>query len=188
MTAVSLEKLNALYATDDDPWNFRTSRYEQAKFAATRAALGRASYHAALEIGCGNGELAQVLAPCCARYDGVDAVATAITAARRAVPDARFHHLMWPSPLPTGDYDLIVLSEVLYFVDAEGIADLAQTIDAQWPKAEILCVTYLGDTGNALQGEAALELFQGNLGRGLVPITSTEGYRIDRRMALGDSA
>ncbi|WP_282063866.1 SAM-dependent methyltransferase [Roseobacter litoralis] len=188
MTAVSLEKLNALYATDDDPWNFRTSGYEQKKFEATRAALGRASYHAALEIGCGNGELARVLAPFCARYDGVDAVVTAITAARLAVPDARFHHRMWPGPLPEGDYDLIVLSEVLYFIDAQGIAALAETIEAQWLKAEILCVTYLGDTGNTLQGEVALELFQSNLVRRLSLMTSTEGYRIDRRMAVGDSA
>ena len=78
MTAVPRDHLETIYADGDDPWGFRTSAYEQAKFRATRAALGRPSYASALEIGCGNGELARHIAPICDQYTGVDAVETAL--------------------------------------------------------------------------------------------------------------
>lgn len=188
MTAVSIERLNQLYASNDDPWNFRTSAYEQAKFAATREAMGRTTYQAALEIGCGNGELARFLAPQCATYVGVDAVETALNAARAAVPYARFHQLMWPGRLPEGSYDLVVLSEVLYFMDRAGVSALATTIESQWPEAEILCVTYLGDTGNKLQGEAALRLFQERLVTKLSLFSRNKSFRIDRRLSGGRNA
>ena len=74
MSPADLEDLQRLYAGSVDPWNFRESAYEQAKFAATRDALARPRYAACLELGCGNGELARHVAPLCDRYVGVDAV------------------------------------------------------------------------------------------------------------------
>ena len=159
MSAVAPAALEAIYADGDDPWNFRSSPYEAAKFAATANALPRARYRSALELGCGNGELARRLAPRCARYTGLDAVGTALEAARRAVPDGRFVQGFLPCPLPPGDHDLIVLSEVLYFLDAWGIDWLAEEIDRLWPAADVVIVTWRGPSGNALEGEAALALF-----------------------------
>ena len=100
MTAVSCEQLEGIYAAGDDPWSFRTSAYEQSKFRATCAALPRRSYRSVLELGCGNGELARHIAPRCAAYTGVDAVQTALDAARRALPEGRFHRLFLPALLP----------------------------------------------------------------------------------------
>ena len=51
MTAVKQGHLQALYAGGDDPWGFRTSAYEQAKYQATRAALAQSAYASALELG-----------------------------------------------------------------------------------------------------------------------------------------
>jgi len=100
MNAVDLDHLGTLYADGDDPWGFRSSPYEQAKFRATRAALARPGFGSALELGCGNGELARHIAPICARYTGVDAVDKALQAARRAVPGGRFEQLFLPAPRP----------------------------------------------------------------------------------------
>ena len=185
MTAVSPEQLDRIYAAGDDPWSFRTSQYEQAKFRATRDALPRRSYRSALELGCGNGELAKHLAPLCAAYTGVDAVETALAAARKAVPEGQFHQAFLPAPLPGEAHDLVLLSEVLYFLDPAGLAELAQQIDTRWPDCDVVCVTWLGPSGNPLEGAQALECFKTASRRAFGQVAATDDYRID--VARGQS-
>ncbi|EIE49389.1 methyltransferase [Salipiger aestuarii] len=184
MTAVDSTRLGAIYARGDDPWRFRSSPYEQEKFRATRAALSRQRYGSALELGCGNGELARHLAPLCAQYTGVDAVEIALQAARRAVPRGRFEQVFLPADLPDGRYDLIILSEILYFLDRDGIRSIATQIDRRWPRACLLCVTWLGPSGNALQGAEALALFRAASMRELHCVKTGVPYRIDRTDVL----
>lgn len=180
--AVPREHLEALYANGDDPWSFRTSPYERAKFEATRAALLRPRYASALEIGCGNGELARRLSPLCDRYTGLDAVETALEAARRAVPGGNFVQGFLPCELPDGSHDLVVLSEILYFLDLSGLRELGRQVVRRWPGAEVLAVTWRGPSGNSLEGEAALDAFARVVGPALAatPVARTECYRIDR--------
>lgn len=186
MSAVGMDHLQALYANGDDPWGFRTSPYERERFEATRSALRRDRYESALEVGCGNGELARRLAPCCGRYTGLDAVDAALAAARRAVPGGRFVQGFLPCELPAGPgerpHDLVVLSEVLYFLDAPGLVALADQIARRWPVAEVLAVNWLGPSGNLLEGEAALDAFASALSPAfaMTPVARTERYRIDR--------
>lgn len=184
-SAVGLDHLDALYAEGDDPWGFRTSAYEQAKFAATRAALSRPAYDSALEPGCGNGELARHIAPLCRRYTGIDAVETALEAARRAVPQGRFVQGFLPCAFPPGDYDLVLLSEVLYFLDRPGLDALAREIAARCPAAEVLAVTWLGPSGNPLQGGEALEAFAAAMAPAFcrIPVLCQPRFRIDRFLA-----
>ena len=104
--SVPLTALEALYAGGDDPWDFRTSPYEQARFAVTAAALARRRYASCLEIGCGNGSLARHLAARCDRYAGLDGVERALEAARASVPSGRFVRGFYPCDLPGGDHDL----------------------------------------------------------------------------------
>lgn len=181
--SVSRRDLAALYAKGDDPWNFRDSAYEHGKFAATAAALPRPRYAHGLEIGCGNGELARHLAPRCARYTGIDAIPAALAAARRAVPEGRFVETFLPAPLPeagNAPYDLIVLSEILYFLDRGGIADLAARIDAAAPAGDVICVTWRGPSGNPLAGEDALAAYMAaSSGRASKCLRRAPLYRID---------
>ncbi|MFZ3583632.1 SAM-dependent methyltransferase [Loktanella sp. DJP18] len=176
-----LDHLHALYAQTDDPWNFATSPYEQAKFRATRGALRRDHYREALEIGCGNGALAAHLSPLCDRYTGLDAVGRAVAAARLRVPQATFVQGVYPCRLPLERPDLIILSEVLYFLTPDAIALLASDLIAQAPGAEVICVSYLGDTAQDLQGTDALAAFQAAAGADLHlrPVVGAGGYRID---------
>ncbi|MGR3563899.1 MAG: SAM-dependent methyltransferase [Heliomarina sp.] len=181
MTSVSLNRLNEIYASSDDPWAFATSAYEQERFRATRNALRQLSYASALEIGCGNGELARYIAPLCKAYLGMDAVEKALNAAREKNPDAHFIKGYYPCDLPRGPFDLIILSEFLYFLDASDIVYLAAQIAHNWPRAEIICVTYLGDTAHRLSGQQALDIFT-NASRGAFRFTNrcqTTDYRID---------
>ncbi|MCB1313074.1 MAG: class I SAM-dependent methyltransferase [Sedimentitalea sp.] len=190
MSPADLEDLQRLYAGSVDPWNFRESAYEQAKFAATRDALARPRYAACLELGCGNGELARHVAPLCDRYVGVDAVEIAVAEARRAVPAATFLTGVLPEDLPAGSFDLLILSEVLYFFESDAIRDLARRIHRRWPRAEIVCVCYLGPTEQALTGAQAFEAFAGALPeRRFETIARTKDYCIARSLAeAGDDA
>ncbi len=179
MSAVKRAALDALYAGTDDPWNFRTSDYERQKYDATIATLPASRLRHVLEVGCGNGELARRLAARCDDYTGVDAVDVALEAARRAVPHGNFVQSYLPCDLPEGDYDLLVLSEILYFLDAPGLSSLAVQIDSRWPAATVLCVTWLGPSGNPLEGDEALHLFGAATSRRTRCVRMEATYRID---------
>ena len=178
---VGLEHLNALYADNADPWNFAESNYEQDKFTATRAALSRPRYKGAFELGCGNGQLARHLAPLCDTYTGMDAVEVAVETARRTLPQACFLQGFYPCALPKYAFDLLILSEILYFLDPSALKTLARDIATFWSRAEVICVTYLGQTSHGLQGQEALQIFTAALDtHAFEAVTRTEGYRIDR--------
>lgn len=182
MTAVPQSRLHEIYQHGDGPWAFRSSDYEQAKFRATADALAESRYRSALEVGCGNGELARRIAPRCDANTGVDAVATALEAARRVVPLGNFVQAYLPCPLPDGRHDLIVLSEILYFLDTPGLASLAFQIADRWPEAEVLSVNWLGPTGNPVEGLEALEDFASAMAPTFqcLAVAATDKFRIDR--------
>jgi len=184
--AVSRTHLEDLYARTDDPWDFRSSPYEAARFEATLAALPNLRYAHALEIGCGNGELATRLAPRCDAYTGIDAVPAALDAARAAVPKGQFVQAFLPCELPEGAYDLIVLSEILYFLDRPGLRALAEQLDFRWPGAVILAVTWLGPSGNPLEGSDAFKHFTASTTRDGIPAKPGDPrHRIDLFAPLG---
>lgn len=187
---VTLDHLNRLYAHTDDPWNFANSDYERQKFVATRNALRRERYTSALELGCGNGMLASYIVPRCRRYTGVDAVERAVEAARARVPHGDFVQACYPCRLPGEDYDLVILSEVLYFLSSDDIAQLTRDLAEVAPRAEVICTTYLGETEQVLQGIDALEAFRAGM-RGRLDLEQTVDngtYRIDRGTMRGQFA
>lgn len=153
----------ALYAADPDPWKFRTSEYEAAKYAATLAALPRDRYPSALEVGCSIGVLTKLLAPRCDRLLAIDSSARALATARRhcgPLPGLDFQQREVPRQWPAGRFDLILLSEVIYYWDAEDLVRVAQQARrALRPGGEILLVHWIGTTDYPLSGDAAVESF-----------------------------
>ncbi len=114
-----------LYRTADDPWSMRSRWYERRKYALTAAALPRERYPDGLEVGCSVGELTAALAPRCDRLTAWDASADAVTRAAARNPGVRVEQRVVPTDaLP--EVDLVVLSEVLYYLSP---ADLAVLLD-----------------------------------------------------------
>jgi LmbE family N-acetylglucosaminyl deacetylase len=110
---------DAVHARDEDPWHYTSSWYEHRKRTLTLAALPAGSYAAGLEIGCSIGTLSAELAPRCGRFLAVDASSTAVDRAARRLahlPAARTRHLTVPNEWPDGSFDLIVVSEVGYYL------------------------------------------------------------------------
>jgi SAM-dependent methyltransferase len=117
-----------LYARDPDPWDFATSDYEAAKYQATIAALDP-PYASALEVGCSIGVLTERLAQHCDRLLAIDVAETALAQARRRVPGVMFERREIPEEWPDEPFDLIVCSEVLYYLDSTALDRTIGLID-----------------------------------------------------------
>ncbi len=116
-----------MYAGSQDPWGFTTRWYEQRKYALTTAALPMPRYARALEVGCSIGVLSARLATRCQSLLSVDVSAAALAAAAGRVPDnVELRHLAVPGQWPDGRFDLVVLSEVGYYLSP---ADLGLLLD-----------------------------------------------------------
>jgi hypothetical protein len=100
----------AMYAADPDPWRFRTSAYEAAKYSATVGAIADRRYRSALEVGCSIGVLSQAIAPLCDEVlyflSNEDIAATAAHVRRSLLPGGRVLLVNWigePEPPQPGD-------------------------------------------------------------------------------------
>jgi SAM-dependent methyltransferase len=180
MPSATSEELDALYARDPDPWRFRTSDYEAAKFAHTLACLPRARYRHALEVGCSIAVLGRLLAERCDRYLGIDASRRALALAEaEARPGMRFLHLVVPQSFPDGRFDLVLLSEILYFLGPRDVAQLAARVIEAAPGGDVVCVNTRHPTDRELDGLTALGLFGAAFGRRPARTWTTKDYRID---------
>lgn len=110
----------ALYADNDDPWAFRTRWYERRKRDLLLACLPRQCYARVFEPACGNGELSALLAERSASLVCQDIDPTAVGLARQrlaGLSHARVDQGHLPGDWPGGEFDLIVLSEIGYYLD-----------------------------------------------------------------------
>ena len=176
--------LAALYASAADPWNTHTSPYEQGKFAQTAASLPRARYRCGLEVGCGAGALTAHLAPRCDHLIAMDCTADALVTARARTifPHVDFIQGAAPADWPAQRPDVVILSEVLYFLSDDESAGLAVRIKEDCaPDCDIILVNWLGDTGGAIKGAAAADRLTARLADRCQTITSQalDGFRID---------
>ena len=108
-----------LYAADPDPWDFESSPYEAAKYDATIAALRRTPIrHVPWR------SAARSVCSLTACHGSATRCWRSTSPKRRwsgrkpRVPDVAFERREVPEEFPDGAYDLIVASEVLYYLDA----------------------------------------------------------------------
>lgn len=171
-----------LYERDPDPWKFRSSAYEEDKYTSTIASLAQTHYVKALELGCSIGVLTQRLARIC---DGVVAVDTSLRALAAARDSCRYANVRFrQAHLPGGEwetgFDLVVLSEILYYLDVPALEVLARRLEgAMLAGAECIAVHWIGDTDYPLSGDRASELFMTMLPGTTLLGQRTQHYRLD---------
>lgn len=123
---------DAVHRRGDDPWDYTGSRYEQRKRALTLAVLPEHSYASGLEIGCSIGTLSADLAQRCDSFLAVDASSAALghaTARLAHLPSARTRQLTVPQDWPDETFDLIVVSEVGYYLAPDELASLFSRVE-----------------------------------------------------------
>jgi SAM-dependent methyltransferase len=122
---------DALYADCDDPWGFRSRWYERRKRQLTLAMLPRERYRHAFEPGCAIGELSAQLALRCDRLLAADLNETAVRLTGERVVNLSnvcVERRNVPNQWPTGSFDLIVLSELAYYLGGQDLERLAECI------------------------------------------------------------
>jgi SAM-dependent methyltransferase len=180
----------ALYRADPDPWRVRTSAYEREKYAATLDLIGNGPYRLALELGCSIGIMSRALAARCQRLVAVDAAPAALAHARRHCADVgpvSYHRAFLPDEfpdLPAGSCDLVVISELLYFLSPPDIDRLADRVLAvRRPGGPIVLVNWTGTTDTPCSGDMAADLFIARcraMGLARDVTERRDGYRLDR--------
>ncbi|MES3152506.1 class I SAM-dependent DNA methyltransferase [Sphingomonas faeni] len=175
----------ALYKDKGDPWFFETSAYEAAKYAETLAALPAARFASALEVGCANGVLTARLGPRCDALLAVDVSQTALASARARCSDQRnitIAQRRLPAEAPEGRFDLVLLSEVVYYWDSADIVALAAYLRKAVPSGgHVLLVHWIGETDYPKSGDDAVAELRAALGEPTSVVRSDrhEPYRLD---------
>ena len=174
-----------IYDTSPDPWRFRTSEYEQAKYRRTVASLGVRRFRSGFEAGCSIGVLTRLLADRCDRLLAVDIVDAPLAVARKACLDqpwVRFEQKRLPDEWPDELFDLIVLSEVLYFLSPADITKMADRVCATLDEEGIvLLVNWRGRSDDPCTGDEAAGIFIDRAQRWLTARTQhlEDAYRLD---------
>ncbi|WP_182086507.1 bifunctional PIG-L family deacetylase/class I SAM-dependent methyltransferase [Aureimonas sp. ME7] len=191
------EHFARLYADDGDPWHARSSAYEAEKREAAVRLLGSRRYERALEAGCGEGHLTAALVQTGVARSGlgVDREPAIVERAARRYGEtgAAFRVGSLPDDLPDGPFDLVVFSEVLYFLDEDTLGKLARRLPALLTEgADLLLVSYLGPTDTPLPGREAADFLVASLGSRVTcqEIRETPDYRMERlewRPASGEA-
>ncbi len=176
---VDLGTFEDLYAASPDPWKFRTSSYEQRKYAITIASLPRndetgcAVYKRCFEPGCSVGALTERLAGVSEKVVALDASTTAVARAVR-----RLEHLSHvdigmgaiPEAIPDGRFDLVVFSELGYYWDEPALIEI---VDRVWNLVEsggdLIAVHWRGHSpDHLLSGDVVHDILRRRLGPSLV--------------------
>nr|WP_294520653.1 SAM-dependent methyltransferase [uncultured Rhodopila sp.] len=174
-----------IYEASADPWGFGSDPYEQEKYGRTLATLGDRRFVAGLEVGCSIGVLTRLLAPRCDSLLGIDLVEQPLAAARARCsdqPQVRFERMQVPQAWPDGRFDLIVLSEVLYFLTAADIEWCARRVRGSvLPGGVVVLVNWLGESDDPTPGDEAADRFiRATAGwLGVLHQDRRPGYRLD---------
>ena len=113
-----------VYNNNEDPWNYETSDYEKEKYEATIEALQKPVYKKALEIGCSIGVLTKMLSERCSSLLSIDINDVALQKAKQRLkdfPNVRFEKRIVPQDYPEDKFDLVLMSEVGYYLSMEDL-------------------------------------------------------------------
>jgi len=160
------EVFDAVHNGSADPWDYASSWYERRKRALTLAALPGEMYQRALEVGCSIGTLTEDLAGRCRSVLAVDASGAAVRLARHRLEGregVRVEQRVVPGSWPEGTFDLLVVSEVGYYLAPGELADLWDRVEAALEPGGVLVLCHWrhpiegwqldGDTVHALARE-----------------------------------
>ena len=134
------------FRQSSDPWGYTSGFYETSKFRTTIRCLPKVQFKNAFEIGCAIGVLTQKLAKKCDRLLSVDYSEVGLEEARKrcaGLPQVRFEQMQIPQQFPTEKFDLILFSEVGYYLTMPDLLTTKQKIiDQLLPGGYLLMVHF----------------------------------------------
>jgi LmbE family N-acetylglucosaminyl deacetylase/SAM-dependent methyltransferase len=183
---------DAVHANSGDPWHYTTSWYERRKRSLTLAALPREGYESGLEIGCSIGTLTEELAGRCARLVAVDASSTALKLAAERLapfPGVTTRQLTLPGEWPEGSFDLVVVSEVGYYLAPSELDQVLGRIKSSMAPGGtlLLCHWRHPISGWELDGDSVHAAARSALRWGTAALYQERDFVLETFVAPGDS-
>ncbi len=117
-------RFEGLYQRSADPWGYESSEYEREKYVSTFAALPHGRITSALEVGCSIGVFTEQLAGRCEQVLAIDFSERALRLAQArldALTNVELCLASFPEQVPAGPWQLILCSEVLYYLQAPAL-------------------------------------------------------------------
>jgi len=181
---VPAEFFEATYRQNPDPWN-SAAVAESPDCPDDIAALPPQRFASAFEIGCSIGVKTRFLAARCDRLLAADFAEAALVQARQRCADlahVSFERMQIPRDWPSGTFDLIVMSDVLYYLAP---AEIRRTAEACWqslvPDGLVLLENFRQPTGCPCSGDEAVKIFHGTIADRCAVVTRsvTDLSRVD---------
>jgi SAM-dependent methyltransferase len=181
-----IERFERLYTASPDPWGYCSSDYEREKYADTLAALpGDEKLGAVLETGCSIGVFTALLAARSKQVLGVDFSPKALALARartERLDNVRLLQASFPEQVPAGMWDVVICSEILYYLQPPALRQAIGWLAAQLQSgACVVAVSWRGGgTDEPLRGDDVHDLLAHELARWHTHDGRRPGYRLDR--------
>jgi 2-polyprenyl-3-methyl-5-hydroxy-6-metoxy-1,4-benzoquinol methylase len=184
-TRVPAARFERLYEASRDPWDYLSSEYEREKYSDTLAAMPAGALSRVLEVGCSIGVFTELLAPRCAELVAIDFAARAIELASErlaGVANVELLQASFPEQIPSGEWQAIVCSEVLYYLDEPTLRRAIDWLEGQLESgASVVAVSWRGEgEEEPMRGDEAHDLLARELARWHSFDGRRPGYRLDR--------
>lgn len=177
------------YFDDGDPFGFDLHPEEQLKFRRTLEVCGEGPLGRVLELGCAVGTFTEVLAPRAADLLAVDVSQSAVDQVAQRLhgrPNVRTAAMDLPEEFPDELFDLVVASDVLYYLPVEELVRCIGRIEAVLDHGgALVAVHYVPRMGSVLNGDEAHDVLREHTSLRHVLGERTEfgpgrTYRVDR--------
>src|SRR3954453_5966987 len=149
--------LERFYAGGHDPFGFDSNPYEAAKFEDLVGVIGAGPFELPRGVGCSIGSFTERLAPRCGELLATDISQVAVEGAQRRLAEhanVRGERRTTPRGLPGGPFDLIVCSDVLYYLSARRLRRTLGLLAARLaPRGSIVSLHWLGGFRAAGSGD-----------------------------------
>jgi 2-polyprenyl-3-methyl-5-hydroxy-6-metoxy-1,4-benzoquinol methylase len=174
-----------LYYESSDPWSYERSEYEREKYASTLRALPSVRISTALEIGCSIGVFTEQLANHCERVLAIDFSERALQLAHsrlNGLSNVELRLASFPEQAPAGPWQLILCSEVLYYLQAPALdSAIVWLTERLRDGACVLAVSWRGrGTDEPFLGDDVHDRLARELARWHTLDGRRESYRLDR--------
>lgn len=130
--SATLAHFEDVFLRSADPWQTRVSRAEMAKRDTVLALLGSRRHGRILELGCGNGSNSIALARRTISLDACDGAEMALKRAAALtdnIANVHLYHTTLPARFPSDRYDVVVIAELLYYLNDHCLACVMREID-----------------------------------------------------------
>lgn len=174
---------------EGDPFGFDRNPEESLKFARTLEVCGAGRYGRVLELGCAVGSFTEVLTERADDVLALDVSQAAVDQVALRLQDhsnVRTRAMDIPAEFPEETFDLVVASDVLYYLSVEKLRHCLTRIEASLADGgAFVAVHYVPRMGSVLNGDEAHDLVASNTTLRHVLAERTEfgpgrPYRVDR--------